>query len=141
MSRFSRFLLLGVCVLGLTGCVNRQQADDMLVKGCMAGVGSLLPEGETAGTVKDKSFSPSPEGPGMRYVKLVTTAGDGWLEEERTYECTFEESFGFMNSSYVASIYQLRFNDEIYGKSGNEIRGSFEDFTKLTDAIRQAMYE
>lgn len=141
MSRFLRFLILGLCVAGLSGCVDREQADALLVKGCMAGVGSLLPEGETAGEVKEKSFSASPEGPDMRHVTLTTIAGDGWLEEERVFECTFEEAFGFLRNNYTASIYQLRFNDQIYGKAGNEIQGSFDDFVKLTDAIRKAMYE
>lgn len=144
MSRFSqlsRFAILGVCVVALSGCVNREQADAILVKGCMAGVGSLLPEGETTGEIKDKSFSPSSIGPGMRYVKITTTAADGWLEEANTFECIFDESFGLFNSNYVASIYQLRFGDQVYGKSGNEIQGSFDDFLKLTDAIRKAMYE
>lgn len=139
--RFFRFLLLGVCALSLSACVNRQQADDLLVKGCMAGVGALLPEGEKVGQVKDKSFSPSPEGPNLRYVKITTSPMDGWMEESSTYECTFEETFGFMNTNYVASIYQIRLGDQIYGKSGNEIQGSFDDFIKLTDAIRKAMYE
>ena len=141
MSRLFRFMILCFCLIGLSACVDRDQADAMLVKGCLAGVGSLLPEGETTGQVKDKSFSASPEGPDMRYVKITTIAGDGWLEEERVFECVFQESFGLFNSNYVASIHQLRFNDQIYGKAGNEIQGSFDDFVKLTDAIREAMYE
>ncbi len=136
-----RFMLLGICALGLSACVDREQADTLLVKGCLAGVGSLLPEGESTGQVKNKSFTASPEGPDMRHVKIITIAGDGWLEEERTFECIFQESFGLFNSNYVASIHQLRFDDHIYGKAGNEIQGSFDDFVKLTDAIRKAMYE
>lgn len=141
MLRFSRFFLLGFCVVGLTACIDRDQADAMLVKGCLAGVGSLLPEGETTGQVKDKSFSASPDGPDMRYVKIITIAGDGWLEEERAFECTFQESFGLFNNNYAAAIHQLRFDGRIYGKAGDEIQGSFDDFIKLTDAIREAMYD
>jgi hypothetical protein len=46
-----------------------------------------------------------------------------------------------MNQNYVASLYQLRIGDQVYGKAGNEILGDAQDFIKLTDAIRAAMYE
>lgn len=141
MSARTRLLTICLCAIALSGCVNRQQADDTLAKGCLAGVNAMMPEGETAGEIKEKSFSMSPEGPNMRHVKIKTTAADGWIEEDRPFECIFEETFGFLKSSHVASIYQLRVGDQIYGKSGNEIRGSFEDFTKITDAIREAMYK
>jgi hypothetical protein len=44
-------------------------------------------------------------------------------------------------SSFTASIYQVRTGERIVGKSGNEILGDAQDFLKLTDAIREAMYE
>lgn len=141
MRSFQRFLLLGVCALTLSACVTREQADETLAKGCAAGVASLLPDGETVGTVKEKNFSPSPETPGARHVALVMTHMDGYLEEDVKYECIFEETFGFLNTSHIASIYQVRFNDQVIGRSGGEIKGEFEQFTKLTDAIREAMYE
>ena len=78
----------------------------------------------------------------MRHVKLTMGADEeGWIGESESYECIFDETFGFMNSSYTASIYQVRVAEQIYGKSGNQIQGSFDDFVKLTDAIREAMYE
>lgn len=135
-----RFMLLTACALTLTGCVNREQADATLAKGCAAGVASLLPEGTTLGDVRKSEFSASPEGPNTRHVTITAVTMDGYLEQEATYECIFEESFGFMNASHTASIYQVRVNGQIYGKSGNQIQGSFDDFVKLTDAIRKAMY-
>jgi hypothetical protein len=78
----------------------------------------------------------------MRFITIHTTTADGWLDEDRDFSCIFEESFGFMNMNYTASIYQLRISDdEIYGKAGKEIMGDAQDFIKLTDAIRKAMYE
>lgn len=132
---------IALCTLTLAGCVNREQADEKLAKGCAAGVQSLLPEGEQMQPIKDKKFTPSTEGPNMRHVELTAANTDGWVEEEQKYECIFEEDFGFMSTNYSASIYQVRIGDRIYGKSGNEIRGSFEDFVKLTDGIREAMYQ
>lgn len=125
----------------LTGCVNREQADEKLVKGCAAGIAALLPEGRTMGEIKSTKLTESPEGANFRHVTLSAIEKDGWLENEVEYECTFEENFGFLNSNYTGSIYQIKFDDQVYGKSGGEILGSAEDFVKLTDAIRKAMYE
>ena len=141
MNQGVKILGIALCTLALAGCVNREQADEKLAKGCIAGVKSLLPEGEEIQPIKSKEFTPATAGPGMRHVKLVTANTDGWVEEEQTYECIFEESFGFLSTNYTASIYQIRLGEEIYGKSGNEIRGSFEDFVRLTDGIREAMYD
>ena len=136
----SAFLIL-FCSLALTGCVSREQADEQLVKGCLAGVGALLPEGRTVGAIKDRKITESPEGPDFRHIALTVAEADGWLENEVQYECIFQEAFGFLNASHTGSIYQIRFDNQVYGKSGNEILGTAEDFIKLNDAIRKAMYE
>ncbi|MFN3828287.1 MAG: hypothetical protein ACK4NR_11775 [Micavibrio sp.] len=134
-------LLTCGCALLLTGCVSREQANTQLAKGCEAGVNALLPEGRTISKIVDKKVSPSPEGANMRHVLIKTIETDGFFEEEKDFECLFEESFGILNMNYTASVYQVRTGERIIGKSGNEIMGSAEDFLKLTDAIRKAMYE
>jgi hypothetical protein len=138
MNRLSIIALLSLLVL--SGCVSREQADEKLAKGCAAGVQSLLPDGVKIDHIAGKEASKSPEGPDMRYIKIKTVTIDGVLPEDKDYECIFEEEFGFMNASYTASIYQVRTGDATYGKSGNEIMGNADDFLKLTDAVRQAMY-
>lgn len=130
-----------LAALSLTGCVNRQQADAKLAKGCAAGVAALLPEGQSLGEVISKESSPSPEGAHYRHVTIKVKQMDGWLEGDGTYECTFEENFGFMNSNYTGSIYQLKVGEKVYGKAGGEILGTADDFIKITEAIRKAMYE
>lgn len=137
---FRTFIILGACALILSGCVSREQADAKLAKGCAAGVGAMLPEGRKIERTIDTKFSPSPEGQGMRHVKLKAIENDGFLEVESDFECVFEESFGFMRMGYTAFIYQVRTGERIVGKSGNEILGDANDFLKLTDAIRDAMY-
>jgi len=139
-ARFQTFFILGACALLLSGCVSREQADAKLAKGCAAGVNALLPEGRKIERTIDTQFSPSPEGSDMRHVKLKAIENDGWLEVESEFECVFEESFGFLNTNYTASIYQVRTGERVVGKSGNEILGDADDFMKLTDAIREAMY-
>ena len=137
----SRIIFLSLCCLALSGCVSREQADEKLARACMAGVKVLLPEGTRTGDIKDRRFSPSPEGQNFRHVTLKAVEMDGYLENEVDYECVFEESFGFLKANFTASVYQVRFHDKVYGKSGNEIQGSFNDFLKLSDAMRKALYE
>lgn len=141
MIRNFRLLALLCCALSLTACVSREQADEKLAKGCAAGVAALLPEGQEMGPIGEKHFTPGVEGPNMRHVALTVKMNDGWIEENTTYECVFEENFGFLKTTYTASLYNLQFGDNIYGKSGGQIVGDVQDFVKLTDAIRKAMYE
>lgn len=141
MSRNLHFLILICCALSLGACVSREQADEKLVRGCEAGIVALLPEGQEIGTITDKHLTPAADGPNMRHVSLTVKKDDGWIEENTTYECVFEENFGFLKTSHTASLYNLRIGDQIYGKSGGQIVGEAQDFIKLTDAIRKAMYE
>ena len=108
MSKNMRLLLVIIALIGLSGCVSREQADARLAKGCQAGVQALLPEGLTIDRIKETSFAPSPEGQGLRHVTITTVTLDGWLETEKVYECIFEESFGFLKTNHTASIYQVR---------------------------------
>ncbi len=133
-------ILAALALVSLTGCIDRTQADAKLARGCEAGVNTMLEKGDRIGKVVKTEFTPATEGPGMRHVTLTATIKDDWSEEEQTYECVFEEDFGFMNTNYAASIYQIKAGDKTVGKSGNEIMGDAEDFIKLNDAIRQAMY-
>jgi len=141
MRRSALFFAGLSCVLALTGCVNREQADAKLAKACAAGVDVLLPEGQKVGEIKGSTFGASPVGPGYRNVDIHAVTMDGWLETETDYTCIFEESFSFLNTGYTASIYQVRTGERVIGKSGNEILGDAEDFIKLTDAVRDALYK
>lgn len=141
MSLRFRFAVLSLCALSLGGCVNREQADTKLAKGCAAAAGTLIPEGQTLGEVLEKKSTPSPEGANYRHITIKVKQMDGWLEGDGTYECTFEEDFGFMNGNYTGSLYQFKVGDKTYGKAGNEILGTAEEFIKITDAVRKAMYQ
>jgi hypothetical protein len=135
-----RLFTVVICVLALTGCVNREQADAKLSKACEAAVGVFLPEGQRIDKIKDAAYSASPEGPGFRHVTINTIMMDGWLETENAYECIFQEGFGFMNSNFTASIHQVKIGDRVVGKSGNEILGDAQDHIKLNEAVRKALY-
>ena len=138
--RFS--IICAAALLLLTGCVDRAAADAKLAKGCEAGIAAMLPEGVKIGKILGTEYTDSVEGRGFRHVKLQAIETDGWAETEKDYVCIFEESFGFLNTHHTAAIYQLRVSeDQVYGKSGREILGDAQDFIKLTDAIREAMYQ
>ena len=120
MKTNTRITLALLCVLALTGCVNREQADAKLAKACEAAVNVFLGEGQRIDKIKDASFTASPIGPDMRHVTIHTIMMDGWIEAENDYECVFQEGFGFLNSGYTASIYQVKVGEDVYGKSGND---------------------
>lgn len=134
------FISLSTALL-LTGCVSRDDADMKLAHACRAGVQTLLPQNLKIDRIIGREASKSPEGPDMRYIKIKTVTIDGMLEEDKDYECIFEEDFGMFGMGYTASVYQVRTGDAMYGKSGNEIKGDADVFLKLTDAMRNALYD
>lgn len=141
MTRTTRVFALLFCALSLSACVSREQADEKLARACAAGVSAILPEGQEIGPIGERKFTPAADGPNMRHVALTVKMDDGWIEDNTTYECVFDENFGFMKASYAASLHNLKAGDQIFGKSGDQISGDAQDFIKLTDAVRKALYE
>ncbi len=139
--RLSPIVLCCAALLALSGCVDRAQADKKLASACEAGVKALLPRDEKIDRIADSTFKDSPTGPNHRHVTIAAIMDSDWLEDEVAYECVFEESFGFLNMHYTASIYQVHLQDRVVGKAGNKILGDADDFLKLTDAIREALYD
>ena len=135
----SLFIVLTLYFL-LTGCTSREDADATLAKGCEAAVGAMLPADAEIDHVTGTSFTPAAQGTDFRHVTLNAVILDGWLEVENEYECTFQEKRSLFGG-HRASFEQLKIDDRIYGRSGNEIVGSMDDFTKIEDAVRRAMYE
>lgn len=133
------FLLLSL--ITLSGCVDRATADEKLAKGCAAGAEIFLEEGFKIKEITDKKFRNSPGlGNGYREVTLSAIESDGWYDGEVNYQCIFVESVGIFNTSHQATLYQLRLSDdEIYGKEGDKLLGSFEDHLKLTETVEQGM--
>jgi len=134
-------LFLFICLIGLSGCVSREQADAKLVKGCAAGINVFLPEEQEIDKIINVKSTPSPIGQGYRHVTLTATVKNDWLEAEHIYECDFQENFGFLNSNYTAAFERLDAEGIVIGRAGGKILGDIQDFLKLEDAIRKAMYE
>ncbi|MBI4031473.1 MAG: hypothetical protein HY370_07320 [Proteobacteria bacterium] len=121
--------------------MSREQADEKLARACEAGVNLFLPEGQEVDRIVKKEFTPSPIGPDFRHVTLTAFVKGDWLEQEHKYECDFQESFGFMGGGYTASIERLDAEGTVIGRAGGAILGDAQDFIKLTEAIRKALYE
>ena len=131
--------LLAVTIL-LAGCVSRDQADSKLAKGCEAGAKAFLADNIKVKEVKQKTFRDSAEfGTGYRTVILNVIESDGWYEPDKQYKCVFAEEFGPFGMSYSASIYQLKINDQTYGKDGDKIIGDLNDHMKLKEAVDRGM--
>jgi hypothetical protein len=141
MKKIAALCLAIICIAALTGCVSRDQADAKLAKACAAGVNVFLQDGQQIDKIVESRFTPSPVGQGFRHVTLVATVKNDWLEQNHTYECDFQEDFGFMKTNYSASIEKLDAEGIVIGRAGGEILGDAQDFIKLTDAIRKALYE
>lgn len=124
----------------LTGCIDRDTADNRLAKACAAAVEAFLPTGEKIDSVNNKTFGGyDAVGQGYRQVKLDISITDGFHGYDEATTCVFLEEFGIGRMSHDASIYKFEFNGETYGQDGYEIQGSLQDMTKLTNAIDAAL--
>ena len=133
------FLLLSLIIL--SGCVDRAAADAKLARGCAAGAVIFIEEGFKIKEITEKKFRDSPGlGKGYREVTLSAIESDGWYDAEVSYQCIFVETVGLFNTTHKATIYQLRLgDDEIYGKEGDKLLGTFDDHLKLTEVVEQGM--
>ena len=133
--------LIGLsCLLLLTSCVTREQADERLARGCAAAVELFLDEGFKIKEIKNKKFENSSEfGNSYRKVTLFAVESDDWLTLDKEYDCTFAEEYGIFNSTHRTSIYQVHVNDQIYGMKDGMIIGDMKDHLKLTETVDNAM--
>jgi hypothetical protein len=129
-----------VCLLVLTACVDRETADVRLAKGCAAGAESLMSGDFKIKEIRDRKFRESPEfGTDYREVTLSVTESDGWSNNDKDIVCVFSEKFGFLGTGYVATIYQLRKDSQVYGQEGDRVIGTMEDHLKLNQAVEAGM--
>lgn len=135
----TRILTIAALVLPLGACVNRDQADARLARGCAAAVELFLPEGIKIKEIKGRTFGASEQGPDFRQVTLSAVESDGWADVDKEYRCVFQEQFGFLGNGHTAAIEQVRANDNVYGKENGQILGTFEEHLKLTEIVEKAL--
>ncbi len=135
-------LLLTGTALTLTACVTREQADEKLARGCAAGADMFMTDGYKTKSIKQSTFADSADlGPGYRVANVTLVVSDGWAEVDKDISCIFSESHGFMGASYNAQIYQLKLDEQIIGKEGNEIVGGYDANLKLTEGVDKALMQ
>lgn len=133
-------LLSLMALMVLPGCVSREQADAKLARACAAAAELFLDEGFKIKEVKERLYgNDSKLGNGYRRVTLKAIESDSWFEVDKDYECIFVESFGFANASHRATIYQVKVNDQTYGKEGDKILGDMETHLKLMETVDRAL--
>lgn len=136
-----RLLLISLLSLGLTACVNQDQADEKMAKGCEAAVNALIKDdGKEISQIKVKRYAnEQAEGGLHRRITLLGVEKDGWLELDKSYSCLFAQDWGLFKSSHEAMLVQVQIDDQLYGKKDGVIQGTLEDFMKLTDTVQKAM--
>ncbi len=134
-------IIIGLsCVLLLTSCITREQADSRLALGCAAAVELFLDDNFTIKEIKKKVYStPTEFGTGFRKVNLFAIESDNWLDIDKEYSCVFAEEFGFLQATHQTSIYQVKVNGKTYGREGDKILGSMEDHLRLEEVVDNAM--
>ena len=129
-----------ICAIALGGCINREQADTRLERGCRAAAELFIDEGFSIKSIKKNAFSLSKEfGQGYRNVKLTAIETDDWIDLDKDIECIFAEDMGAFGLSHSASLYQLKINDEIYGVEKGKLLGDIDTHLKITIAVENAM--
>lgn len=136
-----RIALIILFSLSLSACVNQDQVDVKMAKGCAAGVNALIKDtGREISEIKTQRYAnEQAEGGLHRRVTIEGIEKDGWLELDKSYSCLFEQHWGFFKSSHQAILVQVKIEDELYGKKDGSILGSFDDFLKLTRVVDSAM--
>ena len=135
-SHLAKFTSLVLCILVLTSCVSRQDADQKLGKACEAAAGVFRTEGFTVKSVKKVDAKVSKEfGSGYRQIKVFVTESDSWLDVDKEYNCVFAEEFGILNSSFTADLYQIEVDNQVYGMKDNTLMGGTDIHLKLMRAV------
>jgi len=123
----------------LTGCLSQDQVDVKMLKGCEAGINSLISPSEI-GEIKTKNYSNEDVNNNLhRRITIEAIEKDGWLELDKTYSCLFMQEWGIFSSSHKALLVQTTIDDETIGNIDGHVIGGFEEFLKLTDVVDKAM--
>lgn len=139
MKKFKLIALCAFAALGLSACVTQDQADVKMVKGCAAGVGSLIAPREIQEIKAQRYANEQVEGGLHRRITLEAIERDGWVELDKEYSCLFMQQWGLFKSSHEALLVQVKFDDKIVGKKDGVLTGDFDDFLALTRVVDAAM--
>jgi len=133
---------LVLCLMILTGCVTRQDADKKMGKACEAAARIFRTDGFTVKSVNKVDSKISKKfGNGYRDVTVSVTESDSWLDIDKDYNCTFAENFGMLNSSFDADLYRIEVDGQIFGMDDGQILGGPEIQIQLDRAVKSVLYD
>jgi hypothetical protein len=113
----------------------------MLVKACTAVAKTMLDQDQTLAPLQSTTLTTDfVDTYQMRRVALKFGTADD-PDDAVHYECLFEETFGFLNTSYTASLYRITNGEKTIGKKGGEIEGDLQDFIKLQDTTGAILHQ
>lgn len=134
---------LAVSVLAATllaGCVNQEQADAKMIKGCEAAVSAMIEPRAIKEIKTTHAANEKTEGSVYRRVEINLIDDGDFIAEEKQYSCLFSQQWGMFKSSHAALLEQLVLDDgTIIGKKDGVIQGSMDDFLKLNSKAETAM--
>ena len=130
---------LSMLTICLSGCVNQQQADAKMGKGCEAGLAAMMGNKQIL-TVKATNYSDEQtEGSLYRRVTIDLVEKDGWAELDKKYSCLFAQEWGPLKSTHTALLEQIVMDDKIIGKKDGVILGNINEFMNLVSKVDTAM--
>ncbi len=135
-----KIFLIALCILPLTSCMSREDADARLQKGCEAAINFVMSDGFSVKKIKRTTFKTSTEfGNGYREVMIFAKVSDGWHEKDEEYKCIFAEEFNSMSSSHRTTLYKVSAGDKHYGVHDSIIHDDSKTLINLENAVNNAM--
>lgn len=138
----TKLILASACLLLVTACSSREDADRKMAKGCEAGVRVLLAK-ETSDRqidkIRDKSFSSDGK------IRIVTLSGGTknkayGYDADETFTCRFTEDYGPGFFNWQAAVQQIKIGDTVFGKDeAGTLQGELQDYMNLVGDVDDAM--
>jgi hypothetical protein len=129
-------LLAGLSTLALCACVSQQQADEKMIIGCKAAVGTMIGPERTIKEVKTSAAEDEKTmGSVYRRIKISYSETEDFAAMEKQGSCLFSQQWGMFKSS----LEQVVYNDKLIGKKDGNIEGDMNDFMKLNEKVDAAM--
>lgn len=124
----------------LTGCIDRDEANAILQKGCEAAATTMTAEPFKISEFKNPAFEEVSYGQdtGLRQVTLTAVETDGWLTRQKEYKCVFTEFLGFFNMRHSADLYRIELGNTAYGK-GDGADAEIDKWLEIRNSATSAM--
>lgn len=129
----------GVSVLALTGCVNQEQADAKMFKGCESAIATMIAPAEIKEVKSKNAAAEKTMGSVYRRTTLTYTEVGDFAEIVKEGSCLFSEQWGMFKGTHASMLEQVVYNEELLGKKDGIIQGDMNAFLKLNETVDAAM--